>query len=268
MPRDELACGSSDAPATATTEKLFAGTSGWAYPSWKPAFFPAKLSSKKFLQYYASRLNAVEVNYSFRHFIGESTLQNWINDTPPAFAFCIKAHQAITHIRRLKDIEEPLRRFLDSVQPLAAAGKLGPVLFQLPPNLKAEVALLEEFLVQLPHPTPAVAPDGNSAGSRFRAAFEFRHTSWFQESVFAALRHHQAALCLAEGDELAVPTVATTDFLYYRFRRSEYAPESRKALAERLRRDVSGSQTVFAFFKHEESPEGALWAEELRTAVR
>lgn len=245
--------------------QAFVGTSGWAYPAWKPVFFPEKLPQKKFLQHYASRLNAVEVNYSFRRFIAESTLQTWIGATPPGFAFCIKAHQAITHVRRLRSVQEPLQRFLDSIQPLAVAGKLGPALFQLPPNLPADAILLQEFLDQLPHCSPGAPED--ALGSRFRAAFEFRHPSWFTEPVFDLLRRHNAALCLAESDTLLSPAAVTADFLYYRFRRSEYSAGDRSDIVDRLREAGKMGQLVFAFLKHEERPESALWAEEILKAV-
>jgi uncharacterized protein YecE (DUF72 family) len=250
----------------AEAAKVFVGTSGWAYTAWKPAFFPEKLPQKRFLAHYASRLNAVEVNYSFRHFIGETTLQNWIVSTPPEFAFCVKAHQAITHIRRLKNAEELLRRFLDSVEPLAAAGKLGAVLFQLPPNLRADVPLLETFLEQLPHCGPAGTT--GAVTPAFRAAFEFRHPSWFEEPILAALRRHNVALCIAESDELSAPDVTTASFSYYRFRRSHYSEDERHTLAERLQNQAANQQVVFGFFKHEERPESALWAEEILKVAR
>ncbi len=185
------------------TADIHVGTSGWAYAAWKPVFYPAKLPQKKFLEHYATRLNAVEVNFSFRQMIGETTLQNWIAATPAGFVFCVKAHQGITHIRRLKNVEEILPRFLQSIQPLASAGKLGAVLFQLPPNLKSDPTLLDTFLGQLPH-----------AGGRptLRAAFEFRHESWFHDDVFAVLRAHNVALCLAESDELAAPDITTAEY--------------------------------------------------------
>jgi uncharacterized protein YecE (DUF72 family) len=243
---------------------VFIGTSGWAYAAWKPLFFPEKLPQKKFLQHYATRLNAVEVNYSFRHFIAENTLRNWIAETPPGFAFCVKAHQAITHIRRLKNVEELLRRFLDSIQPLAVEGKLGAVLFQLPPNLKADVVLLEEFLAQLPKTKKReAAPGGDgSLTPALRTAFEFRHDSWFADPVFEVLGRHNAALCVAESDDRIVPDTRTADFSYYRFRRSEYSASERREIARRLRQAAQGERYVFAFLKHEEKPESALWAEE------
>jgi uncharacterized protein YecE (DUF72 family) len=231
------------------SSRLHVGTSGWAYPAWKPTFYPDKLAQKKFLQHYATRLNAVEVNYSFRHIIAEKTLQNWIAETPPGFMFCVKAHQAITHIRRLKNVDEILQRFLGSIEPLAAAGKLGPALFQLPPNLKCDAALLDDFLAHLPR--------------TLRAAFEFRHQSWFDDEVFRVLSQHGAALCLAESESLTAPIVLTAPFSYYRFRKPEYSAEERRDIAERLAKGTKAGRDVFAFFKHEERPESALYAEEL-----
>jgi uncharacterized protein YecE (DUF72 family) len=236
------------------TTLIHVGTSGWAYPAWKPDFYPQKLPQNRFLQHYANRLNAVEVNYSFRHRIAEKTLANWIAETPAAFAFCIKAHQAITHIRRLKNTDDILRRFLDSIQPLAAADKLGPVLFQLPPNMKADTALLDAFLAQLPQ--------------ALRPAFEFRHVTWFSESVGETLRRHNAALCVAESDHLTVPDAVTADFSYFRFRRSDYSAGARRQIAARLERCAAAGRHVFAFMKHQERPESALWAEEILRAAQ
>jgi uncharacterized protein YecE (DUF72 family) len=228
---------------------LHVGTSGWAYPAWKPVFYPEKLAQKKFLQYYSGRLNAVEVNYSFRQFIKESTLQGWIAETPTDFMFCVKAHQSITHIRRLKNADEPLKRFLESIQPLASAGKLGPALFQLPPNLKADAALLDDFCGNFPR--------------NFRAAFEFRNQSWFDDEVYRILSKNNAALCFAESDELQAPIVVTANFSYYRLRRSEYSADDREAIALRMSRGIKAGRELFAFYKHEDSPKGALYAEEL-----
>src|SRR5580658_2068009 len=129
---------------------VYAGTSGWAYASWKPNFYPPKLSAAKFLGYYSSRLNSVEVNYTFRSTPTEKLLTGWIEATPPGFLFAIKAHQRITHIKRLRDAGEDTERFVSSLEPLRAAGKLGPVLFQLPPFLKCDLPRLEDFLTALP----------------------------------------------------------------------------------------------------------------------
>ena len=229
--------------------QLFAGTSGWAYPSWKPDFYPQKLAQKKFLSHYATQLNAVEVNFTFRQLVKETTLQNWLAETPPAFRFTIKAHQVITHIKRLKGTEDFVPRFLGTIEPLASAAKLGPVLFQLPPNLKADRDLLSSFLDLLPRRLPA--------------AFEFRHTSWFTDETYETLRGHSAALCVAETEELTTPEVATTGFVYYRFRKPNYPPDERKAMVDRIQQHLGAGRDVFAYFKHEETPEGAIYAREL-----
>jgi len=229
--------------------QFFVGTSGWAYPSWKPDFYPAKLAQKKFLSHYATQLNTVEVNFTFRQLVKETTIQNWIEQTPPAFRFGVKAHQVITHIKRLKGTEDFVPRFLATIEPLASAGKLGPVLFQLPPNLKADAALLRDFLALLPRTLPA--------------AFEFRHESWFSDSTWDVLKAHGAALCVAETEDRTTPDVVTGPFVYYRFRKPSYTDEERRSMVARIGEHMAAGRNVFAYFKHEETPEGALYAVEL-----
>ncbi len=233
--------------------RVYAGTSGWAYTTWKPDFYPAKLAPAKFLAFYAARLNTVEVNYTFRRFPTDKLLEGWIAATPAGFQFAVKAHQTIAHIKRLRDASQFTLDFLAALRPLQEAQKLGPVLFQLPPFLKADVSLLKEFLAALPR--------------NLRAAFEFRHDSWFSEEVFAALREANAALCEAESEKLQTPEAQTADFSYFRLRKEEYSSEDRKAIAaqtaERVRRG-----DVYVFFKHEDTPEGALHAEKLLEAVK
>ncbi len=229
--------------------QLYVGTSGWAYKAWQPDFYPPKLAQTKFLNFYASTLNAVEVNYTFRHLLSEKTINNWLAQTPENFRFALKANQAITHIRRLKaGVEQPLERFLSSIAPLASAKRLGPVLFQLPPQMKAAPDVLSSFMAMLP--------------KTLRATFEFRHQSWFSEDIYSVLREHDAALCVAESDDLATPDVSTARFAYYRLRRSEYSAKERQEIAAKLR-DSSASREVFAFYKHEENPQSPLWALEL-----
>jgi uncharacterized protein YecE (DUF72 family) len=226
--------------------RLYVGTSGWAYPTWKPAFYPEKLAQKKFLNFYASKLNAVEVNYTFRQLVKETTVQNWVAETPEQFRFTIKAHQVLTHIKRLKAAEEFLKRFLSTLETLERAGKFGPLLFQLPPNLKADPPLLVEFLRHLPRTV--------------RAAFEFRHESWFTDATWAALRERNVALCVAESEERDTPDVVTAEYAYYRYRKPSYSAEERKAMVARLREHLAAGRDVFAYFKHEETPEGVLYA--------
>lgn len=226
--------------------QLFVGTSGWAYPSWKPGFYPEKLAQTKFLPYYASQLNTVEVNLTFRQLLKDTTAQKWIAQTPDTFRFAIKAHQVITHIKRLKNTEEFLPRFVSTIEPLARAGKIAPVLFQLPPNMKADSKLLEDFLKLIPRGV--------------QVAFEFRNESWFVEEIFALLKQHNRALCIAETEERITPDVITADFCYYRYRKPEYSPEERRAMVARMHEHLSAGRDTYAYFKHEETPQGAIYA--------
>jgi uncharacterized protein YecE (DUF72 family) len=229
--------------------QLYVGTSGWAYPSWKPDFYPEKLAQKKFLNFYATQLNAVEVNFTFRQLVKETTVQNWIGDTPDHFLFTIKAHQVLTHVKRLKATDEFLKRFLGSLEALERARRLAPLLFQLPPNFKADQAVLAEFLGSLPRGV--------------RAAFEFRHDSWLTEATSTTLRERNIAFCVAETEERNTPDVVTADYAYYRFRKPTYTPEEREAMVARIREHLAAGRDVFAYFKHEETPQGALYAVEI-----
>lgn len=223
--------------------ELHIGTSGWSYPSWKPAFFPEKCPAKRFLEYYSTQLNAVELNATFRRMPSANAIANWVNATTPDFRFAAKAHQSITHFKRLKDAEESLRFFLQSMEPMRQSGKLGPILFQVPPNLQADASLLEKFVQHLP--------------SAYRFAFEFRHTTWFSDAVFSILKSRNVALCWAESEKITTPRVSTSDFLYYRFRLPEFSATQLETIAEELR-EQSKEREAFAFFKHEEQPESAL----------
>ena len=233
--------------------ELFCGTSGFAYATWKPDFYPANLPSKRFLEYYGQHLNAVEINYTFRRLPSASTLENWVQSTPPGFVFPVKAHMRITHIQKLKR-SEFTDLFFRAIDPLRTAGRLGPVLFQLPPSMKCDVALLAEFLPTLP--------------SDLRYAFEFRHASWLAEPVYDVLRKHGIALCLAESERLVVPEVITADFVYSRLRKPEYNAADREEIGGRVGQILASGKDAYVFFKHEETPEGALYAQELLNRFR
>jgi uncharacterized protein YecE (DUF72 family) len=230
-------------------EHIYAGTSGWAYPLWKPVFYPAKLPAKRFLEHYATQLNSVEVNYTFRAFPTASALAGWLAATPETFRFSFKAPQRITHFSRLRDCHESVGRFVDVLEPMRGAGKLGPLLFQLPPNFKADTTLLADFL-SAPALTGPTAP---------RVAFEFRHESWFAEETYAVLRLHNAAVCIAESDDLHTPEVqcARTHACYRLRRTNGYSEQEVAELAERLSA-LAPDRDVFVYFKHEDEPTGAL----------
>jgi uncharacterized protein YecE (DUF72 family) len=236
---------------------IYAGCSGWAYPQWKPDFYPPKTPAKKFLEHYAGRLNSVEVNYTFRQLPSRSTIDGWLAQVGPEFRFSFKAPQRITHIKRLNDCAEALSVFYTALRPVSAAGRMGLILFQLAPNFKADPAKLESFLRDA---APA------EAGS-LRVAFEFRHASWFTEEIYGVLRAHNAALCVAESDEFETPEVATASFSCYRFRKSEYKEEELAKVEARLQESATRGD-VFAYFKHEDTPEGALNAESLLQRLR
>ena len=226
---------------------LYAGTSGFAYPAWKPGFYPAKLPAKQFLNYYAGRLNCVEINYTFRRLPAAATLEGWVNQTPAGFVFAVKANQRITHILRLKDAEQATEIFLKAIDPLRTARRLGPILFQLPPQMKCDAGLLRDYLALLPE------------GPRY--AFEFRHESWLSEPVYSELRSHNVSLCVAESEKLEVPEVITADFVYYRLRKPDYTEADIDTFAARAKELLAEGRDLYLLFKHEETPEGALNAE-------
>ncbi len=233
--------------------RLYAGTSGYAYPAWKPVFYPEGLPASRFLEHYASRLTCVEINYTFRHTPAKKTLDAWVAATPPGFVFAMKAHQRVTHTHRLKEgAREPMEFFLGALAPLREAGRLGPVLLQLPPNLRLDLARLARFLEWLPGDT--------------RFAFEFRDASWFTEEVYDLLRAHDAALCVAEAENLTVPDVPTASFAYYRLRKPPYDELALRRLRRRSDALLAGGRDVYLVFKHEEDAGGALEAERVLAA--
>src|SRR5579864_4222422 len=227
---------------------VFAGTSGFAYPAWKPAFYPKNVASKNFLNYYATRLNSVEINYTYRQLPKSTTLESWVSATPDGFVFAPKAHMKLTHILRLKNAAEFTEIFLRAIDPLRSARRLGPILYQLPPNLKCDLGLLSDYLALLP-------PD-------LRFAFEFRNESWLADPVYELLTKHRVCLCLAESEKLEIPKVFTADFVYFRLRKGDYPPDERLRIRGQVRELRDAGRDVFVFFKHEDDPQGAVYAEE------
>jgi len=232
---------------------LYAGTSGFAYPAWKPGFYPAKTAANQFLKHYATRLNCVEINYTFRRLPSAATLENWVAQTPPGFVFAVKANMRITHIMRLKNAGEATDLFFKMIDPLRTARRLGPVLFQLPPAMKCDAPLLRDYLALLP-------PD-------LRYAFEFRHPTWLCDEVYDALRERNISLCVAESEKLEVPEVITADFVYFRLRKPDYTAEDVAAIGARSQELLATGRDLYLMFKHEESPEGALNAETVLKSV-
>ena len=218
--------------------RVLAGTSGFSYKEWKGSFYPEDLPAARMLSYYAERLPAVEINNTFYRMPKPALLEGWSAEVPESFRFVLKASQRITHFRRLKEAGADVAYFFDVAAVLG--DRLGPALFQLPPNLKKDLPRLEAFLATLP-------------GGR-RAAFEFRHASWFEDDVFEALRRRGAALCIAEDEELATPLVPTADWGYLRLRRQDYDDAAVAAWAEKVR--GQNWSEAYVFFKHEDAGSG------------
>jgi uncharacterized protein YecE (DUF72 family) len=222
------------------------GTSGYSYPEWKGNFYPEKIAASDMLHYYAERFPTVEINNTFYRMPKEAMLQGWAEQVPADFTFVIKASQRITHIKRLKECEEELRYLFRVTAVLGS--RLGPLLFQLPPNFKKDVPRLLSFFDAMPE--------------RRRVAVEFRHASWFDAEVFDALRARGAALCVADtGEEPAAPLEATTDWGYLRLRREEFPDAD---LADWARRIAAQPWSdAFVFLKHEEEGRGPKLAKRL-----
>ena len=241
------------------TARIWAGTSGWAYPTWKPGFYPAGVPAKRFLSYYATQLNSVEVNYTFRALPTAKMLTDWLAATPADFRLSFKAPQRITHFSRLRDCEHTVAQFVGALEPVRDAGKLGLLLFQLPPNLKVDPERLAGFLAS-PALTGPNAP---------KIAFEFRHDSWFHDEVYAILRGCGSALCIAETDSLQTPDITCAPgHASFRLRQGGgYAPDELAALVEKIAA-LAQTTDVYAYFKHEDEPTGALNAVAFLQACR
>jgi uncharacterized protein YecE (DUF72 family) len=220
------------------------GTSGFGYKEWRPMFYPEGLSDKKFLNYYSSKLNSVEIDYTFYRMPSAQTIASWRDSTPEHFKFTLKASQQITHRQRLKVPSEALEYFVNVVPGLES--RLGMILFQLPPFFKCDLSRLETFL--------AVLPRG------IKSAFEFRHESWFTAEVYALLRRHGTGLCIHDADDHTTPMETTAGFTYVRLRRSEYSNSKKQEWQERIQAWARDGIEVFAYIKHEDNPTAPLIA--------
>jgi uncharacterized protein YecE (DUF72 family) len=220
------------------------GCSGWQYDDWRHnAFYPEMLPARRWLEHYASVFDTVEVNATFYRLAKAPAVAGWVEATPPSFAFAVKGSRYLTHMKRLTDMADGLRNFYAPLAPLTDAGRLGPVLWQLPPNFQRDDDRLAAALDAL--------PEG-------RHAFEFRHATWFAPEVYALLRAHDIALVAAHHKRADLPTdVVTASWVYVRFhwgargRRGNYSPTELDAWAGRIR-DWSRSQLdVYAYFNND-----------------
>jgi len=219
--------------------KYFVGTSGYSYAAWKGIFYPRALPSKEMLSYYGSQFSAVENNGTFRKLPTITITHSWRGEVPKTFRFALKAPQAITHFKRLNNVDEITNELLNLANSLKK--NRGPILFQLPPNFKKDVGRLDEFLTSISRRVPV--------------AFEFRHTSWFDSEIFACLKRHGAAVCIADAAELPrVDFVTTAKWVYLRLRRERYSTKQLQAWIEKL--ENAKLREAYVFFKHEDTGTG------------
>lgn len=218
---------------------LYVGTSGYSYKEWKGSFYPEKIPAKEMLSYYSGRLSTVEINATFYRMPQKSMLENWKEQVPPTFRFSLKASQRITHFKRLKEIEDETKYFYETAEVLG--DQLGVVLFQLPPNMKKDLPRLETFLHQLP--------------AMPRAAFEFRHPTWFDDDVLEVLKGRNLALVVSDTDDMPTTHIDNTaDWGYLRLRRVNYSEESLSEWVGRINQQQWSD--TFVFFKHEDEGTG------------
>jgi uncharacterized protein YecE (DUF72 family) len=230
---------------------IWVGTSGYNYPEWRGSFYPEKFSTTRMLPYYAERFDTVEINYTFYRMPNEKILAGWNRETPDRFKLTLKAPKRITHDSRLRNCEEPLKRFLDVAQTLGP--KLGAILFQLPPYFKKDLAVLDGFLAMLP--------------ADLCATFEFRHASWLDEEVYARLKARNLALCIADSEKASTPLQMTADYAYFRLRDEGYQPADITTWAQTIREHTASAREVFVYFKHEEQGVGPEFANRLLSAL-
>ena len=223
---------------------IWVGTSGYNYPEWKGSFYPEDLPAAKMLPYYAARFPTVEINYTFYRMPNEKLVGGWAAQTPSPYKLTLKASRKITHDNRLKKVGPIVASFC---QVAASLGdKLGAILFQLPPNLKKDLAVFDAFLADLP--------------PRVCGAFEFRHPSWFEEDVFTRLSARNLALCVADSEKLSTPLRITADYAYFRLRDEGYTADAIKRWADDIARATASCGDVFIYFKHEEEGKGPEFA--------
>lgn len=215
--------------------KLRAGTSGYSFKEWKGTFYPADLKADGMLSFYATKFGTLEINNTFYRLPKESVLMEWASQVPDDFLFSLKASQKITHYTRLKAESESMVQFLLKNTALLGA-RLGPILFQLPPNLKKDVPRLQNFLTYLP--------------SDRRYTFEFRHESWWDEDVFSVLRDRDIAMCVSESAELTCPVVCTATWGYLRLHKLDYSPQALTEWAKRV--SSQNWNEAYVYFKHDE----------------
>ena len=217
------------------------GTSGWHYEHWRGRFYPEKLTKAEWLEFYATHFTTVELNNSFYRLPSEAAFTTWHDFSPANFIFAVKVSRFITHIRRLKNSEEAVEKFVSRAKILGE--KLGPLLYQLPPNMQRSDEVLESFLITLPQ--------------GMKHVFEFRHHSWFEERVFEILHRYDMGFCIFDMPSLTCPLIATADFAYIRFHGSSglyfscYSDEELADWAKKLANLAVNLKAVYIYFNND-----------------
>ena len=233
------------------TETVWIGTSGYSYPEWKGSFYPQELSASKRLPYYSARFSTVEINNTFYRMPSDKVLDNWASATPEGFAFTLKAPRRITHDARLRDCADLVDTFCTRARTLGP--KLGVLLFQLPPYFRVNLDTFDAFLESMP--------------TGVRAAFEFRHKSWFSEELYSRLRSRNLALCISDNEKSTTPVVVTADYGYFRLRDEGYGEADITRWANTITEHSGEWQDAFVYFKHEEAGKGPEFARQLKTSL-
>ena len=221
---------------------FYIGTSGWAYKHWRGIFYPQGLGQPKWLEFYSHHFDTVELNNTFYQLPSEKAFASWREGTPPGFVYSVKVSRLITHLKKLRNVEAALDNFLSRARILG--DKLGPLLYQLPPNMPRNEALLETFLQLLP--------------AELRHVFEFRHESWFDKGVFALLQKHNAGFCIYDMPGLTTPIMATSDIAYVRFHGSSYmyggyySDAELEEWAGKIAQLARGLRSVYVYFNNDE----------------
>lgn len=259
--------------------KIFIGTSGWSYEHWKGVFYPEGLNKNKWLEFYCQDFNTVEINSTFYHLPREKTIVNWVKKTPEDFTFAVKASRFITHIKKLKDIKEPLERFLDIT--FLFGEKLGPVLFQFPPGFKKDSGQLEEFLSaftsggkkHLGFEKFSKTGLGGLPVTGLAAVLEFRHPSWFCDEVYNLLRKFNSALCFSDTPNYPYLEKVTADFIYLRLHgheklyASEYPTKQLEGYAQKITNWSKKVGNIYCYFDNDAYGLAIKNAKELKELV-
>ncbi len=239
---------------TQSGQRIRIGCSGWSYPDWRGRFYPAELPEARWFAYYARTFDTVEINNSFYQLPSEKTVVHWAAQAPPGFLYAVKANRYLTHMKKLREPEQPLRQFLTRIAKLG--DHLGPLLYQLPPNWRCNPERLRDFLALLP--------------AAYVHVFEFRHQSWVNDAIFALLDQHGASLCVHDMSGIEVPRVAVGRIAYVRFHGTlpgyagGYPKSVLRSWARWLEEQTAAGRPGFAYFNNDVAAQAVTDAQTLR----